>query len=307
MFEEYYLGEKTKKILIIGLVSVFVLILIFVLMKIFILKPKPQSITPSPVTYPTSPEEVVIKYFLLEQERNRQEAEKYLFSDFPKVEIFNEKYENLRRFFWAQPVWIQPEEKEGGLPEYQIKNIQIKNSEANITLDIKTNKMEGSVFFNFYLPSEVIFEINLIKEEDYWKIIKIDWPGLVLEKKLGEKIELKESIFMEVIGLKDREIKEIKPPEGFKTVSLQVQYENKSTEIVKLSHYMSWAIVDEKNNSYSPIYEALLQSKKPPLLEIELKPNSIKSDYIFFQTPENALLEKVILREPSRKIIFSTK
>lgn len=304
MFEEVYLEKKAKKILIMGLVLILFLISIFILVKIFILKPSPP---PSPLEIPPLfSEEVVIKYFELEQEKNREESEKYLFSDLSKVEIFGENYQkqNLQYFLWTQP-----EEKEGPLPEYQIKSSQIEKSKAKIILEVTTSKMEGSLFFNFYLPKKVIFETDLVKEGGYWKIIRIDSPDLVSKSEPGEEIEIKENIFVKPIKIGDYISKERKPVPGFKFLYLEIEFENKSIEAINLYQFIDWRIIDEKNQIYYPIpkpglatQQTLIESSI--LIDFTLNPGSTKEIHLFFEVPEEILIKEVIFRSQYKKIIF---
>lgn len=298
------LEEKPKKFLIRGAILVFCLILIFIILKIFILKP---SLPPSPLEIPPLfSEEVVIKYFELEQEKNREESEKYLFSDLSKVEIFGENYQkqNLQYFLWTQP-----EEKEGPLPEYQIKDSHIEENEASITIEVTTSKMEGSLFFNFYLPKKVVFETDLVKEGGYWKIIRIDSPDLVSKSELGEEIEIKENIFVKPIKIKDYISKERKPVPGFKFLYLEIEFENKSIEAINLYQFIDWRIIDEKNQIYYPIpkpglatQQTLIESSI--LIDFTLNPGSTKEIHLFFEVPENVSLKELVFKNLDKKIIF---
>jgi hypothetical protein len=295
MFE----GEKTKKFLKIGLISAVVLILIFFLIKIFILKPPlPPDIPSSP---PKEAKEVVIKYFSLEQEKNRRESEKYLFSDFTKVEIFGKNYQNLKIFYWTQL-----EEKEGSLPEYQIKDSLIKENEANITVEVITNRMENSLFFNFFLPEKIIFEVNLVKEGDYWKIVKINSLDLISKRNYREKVEIKENIFIKLISINYDLPKKIKPSEeGNKVLFLEIEFENKSTELFGFSSLNEWRVVDKDKDFYYPIPDPTIVSEKIILPDIKLEPNTIERSNIFFEVSEDFLVKEVIFQNQYKENIFT--
>ncbi len=299
MFEEYYLEEKTKRFLKIGAILIFACILVFVLVKIFILKP---SLPPPPSEIPLlSPKEVVIKYFTLEQEKNREESEKYLFSDFSRVEILGENYQKQNLHYYP---WYQPEEKEGLLPEYQIRESEIGENKAKITLEATTNKVEGSLFFNFYLPEKIIFEIDLGKEGDYWKITKIDSPDLVLESGFEEKIEIKENVSVKPIKIEDYISKERKPVSGFKFLSLEVETENKSTEVINLYQFIDWRIIDEKNQIYYPIPKPGSEATQQIIPDFKLSPHNTKITHLFFEVPEEISVREVVFENQYKKVIF---
>lgn len=283
MFEEYYLEEKTKNFLKKGLILILICILVFVLVKIFILKPSLPSLPPEIPSL--SPQDVVIGYFKLEQERKREEAEEHLVSYFSQVRILGEEYEKLRSSFW-----VQPKEKEGSLPEYLVKETKVVKSDANLTLEVITNKMEGSIFFNFRLPKKVVFKIVLWKINDHWKIIEIDSPDLVLESKLGEKKEIKENVFVEAIKIED--------------YILEIEYENRSTEPVSFYSFGDWKIVDKDGKIYYPIPGPDFEITQPMLPDIELDLGGKEKVSLSFGIPKDVLVKEVIFRNIDREIIF---
>jgi len=290
------------KYLKIGLILIIFIIIVFLLVKFFLQKSPLQPPPPPPEIL--SPEEVAIRYLSLEQQEDREEAKRYLASDLPKVKIFGENYEDLYRILWSQ--W------KGPLPKYQIKNVQILENETKITIEVTTSKIEtvgkeaeSPIFFNFDPPRKVIFEIDLVKEGNYWKIIKIDLPDLVLERKLGEKVEIIENVFIKPIGIKEYLAKETKPAEGFKLLSLEVEYENKRNESLGFYFYSfgDWRLFDENNVSYKPIFDPSNPVEIPPPVP-EMGPKETKRIDIFFEVPENVALKELIFQNPEKKIIF---
>jgi len=281
MLEEEYYEERIKKFLKIGAVLIFISVLIFVLVKVFILKPTPEVPTPSS----TPAEEVAIRYFELERERKKEEAEEYLAPYFSQVRILGGVYENLHSSFW-----IQTEKKEGPLPKYEIKESKVRGSDANITLEITTNRMEDSLFFNFRLPKEIVFKIVLWKIDNNWKIIEIDSPDLILESKLGEQIEIKENVFVKAIKIEDS--------------TLEVEYENESAELVSFYSNSDWKIVDDNGKIYSPLPPPDFEVKQPVLPDIELSPSEEKKVSLRFEIPEDILLKEIVFRNIDKKIIF---
>lgn len=154
MFEEEYPTGKRKKYFLIVGVSILTLILIFVILRFFVFKQRPPSEPPVVL----SPEEVAINYFSLEFNRNRNESEKYLFSDFSKVEILGENYLSTRISLQTQPA-----KKAGLKPDFKITNQEVQDNEAKISLEVLTNEMEGSLFLSFYLPKKTAFQHRLGK------------------------------------------------------------------------------------------------------------------------------------------------
>ena len=272
--------EKTKKFLKKGLILILICILVFVLVKIFILKPPPEA----PAASPIPPEEVAIKYFELEQQRKREEAEEYLVSYFSQVRILGGEYEKLRSSFWVQA------KESGPLPEYLIKESKVVKNDVNLILEVITNKMEGSLFFNFRLPKKVIFKVVLWKINDHWRIIKIDSPDLILESKLGEKKEIKENVFVEAIKIEDH-------------IS-EIEYENRSTEPVSFYSLGNWKIVDKEGKIYYPIPGPDFEITQPMLPDIELNLGGKEKVSLSFGIPEDVLVKEVIFRNIDRKIIF---
>lgn len=306
MFEEYYSEEKTKKYLKIGVIFIFASILIFALVKIFILKPSSTSLPPVKETPALSPEETVIKYFELEQKRNREESEKYLLSDLSKVKILSDDYQNLN-----SALWYQPEKRGGPLPEYQIKNSHIKKNKANVTLAVTTNKMKDSLFFNFYLPETVVFEIVLVKERGRWKIIEINSPDLVLESKLGEERKIRENIFVKLIrtGNYLPKVINIKQNKGSKLFFLEVEYKNKSNKLVRLSPFLEWQVINKNEEVYYPALK-LIRNPKTGDAEypiIKLAPGRLRESTIMFEVPKNFVAKEAIFQNLYKKIIFKVE
>lgn len=300
MYEQGFFSEKTKRFLIWGLVFVFCLVSVFVLVKIFVLKPLP----PPPPEIPLSPEKVVIKYFSLEQQTNREEAKKYLFSDLSKVKIFGQNYQDLRTVFWG--TWQDP------LPKHQIEETQILGNEAKVTLGVVTNRIEAMtkegdfpIFFELDPPGKIIFEANLIKEGDYWKIVKIDLPELILERKLGDKVEVIKDVFIRPIKIEKYLAKGVKPAEGFEFLSLEVEYENKRAESLGFYFYIfgDWRIIDENQKSHKPIFDPLEPIEVPSPVP-EMGPEETKKISVFFETPEDILLKELIFQNFDKKVIF---
>jgi hypothetical protein len=291
--------EKTKYFLKIGIISIIVLVLIFILVKYFISKPSPP---PPPETF--SPEETIIKYFSLEQEGKREEAKKYLSSDLSKVKIFGEEYFNLQRILWAP--W------KGSLPEYRIKNIQTSEKVAKVNIEITTDRIEAltkenrfHVFFRFDLPRKAIFEIDLVKENDCWKIVKVNLPDLILERKLKEEVEIIENVFIKPIKIEEYSVEGIKPGKGFKFLSLEVEYKNKRAESLGSYFYSfrDWRIIDENKVFYKPVFNPSNPIEISPPVP-ELGPNESKKIKIFFKVPENIDLKELTFQNLDKKVIF---
>lgn len=131
--------------------SALFLILIFLLGKMFILN-RPRF----------SPQEIAISYLQAEQSSQRKLAEEYLFSDFEKVEILKKRYKEISRLNWIQ------KEETGQEPVFELKEIKISKNQARVKIFEKTNKKEGFIFFDYYLPKEITFETELTKVGN-WK------------------------------------------------------------------------------------------------------------------------------------------
>lgn len=292
------------KYLKIGLISFVCIVFIFLLVKFLLLKESPQPPPPPPVEI-LSPEEVAIKYLELQQEKNRQEAEKYLFSDFSKVEIFRDNYQELRGFSYG----VRLEEKSASLPGFKIITAEVGENEANIVLEEITNRVEGTNFFKFFLPPKLVFEVNLVKEGEDWKIIKIDSPDLVLERRLGEIVEIRENIFAKPVKISGYQPKDInvKPRAGFKFLSFLAEYENRSTDTITLTPPSGWTLIDENKNIYDSFRHLTVQREikevaTPP--EIKLKPNETEDVYFFFQVPKETQIQELVFKNLNKKVIF---
>lgn len=277
-----------SKVLAIGLILVFFSLLIFILLKTFYLnQPKIR------------PEMVVIFYLKLEQNNQRKLAEKYLFPDFERVEILSEKYSLLSLSHWIQ------KEKTGEESVFQAKEIKIGKKEARVKIFEKTNKKQGWIFFNYYLPKEIIFEANLIKVGNWkkgkqWKIIRINSPDLIWEEKMGEKGEIREGIFILPMKLEKLEI-----PAERKIYSLEVEYENNSQEIVFISPFGDWQIVDLNGERFSPpSVTSAIFLREPILFGGELKPGEKRRGYVMFEIEREISAKELIFKNMEKKVIF---
>lgn len=293
-----------KKIKI-GLLLTFLIFTFLSIKFVFFQKKPPSPSLPSPAEETLSPEETVIKYLHLEQGKNRQEAEKYLFSDFSKVEILGKSYyeiQNLSLGFYY-------EKTSTSSPEFEIITSEIKEDKAKVILQEIPNQFERTIFFEFLLPEKIIFETNLIKEGGQWKIVKINSPNLVLEKKLGEKIEISENLLVKPIEIKEYKPKNpnIRPEAGFKFFYFLSEYENQSTDTIVVSPPFGWTLIDENKNVYTSSRHLnagreIQEVAVPP--EIILEPEEIKSVYFFFQIPRESQPEKLIFKNLNKKVIF---
>lgn len=283
-----------------------IILIIIILFKFLPSKPPPSSLPSEKIIEKLSPEEVVVKYLSLEQQEKREEAKKYLSSDLLNVKIFGEKYQDLSLVLWG--TWKRP------VPEYQIKGVQTLDDESKVVLKVKTPRIEVrrkegeySIFFIFQNPKEVIFDVTLIKEDKDWKIKKINLPELILEKKLGERVEIIKNVFIKPDGIEDYSIEKIKlrSKEGFKFVSLSVQYENLNDEATENYFYVfsDWRIIDENGEVYNPIFNPSNPIELPPPIP-ELGPKKTKMVKVFFEVPENTKLKKLIFQNLDKKVIF---
>ena len=309
MFQEEYLADKRKKYFLIGGVSIFALILIFVVLRLFVFKQQP----PSPPLVVLTPEEVVTNYFSLEFNRNRSESEKYLFSDFSKVEILGENYLNVRT-----SLQTQAPKKAGLKPEYKIVNQEVQDNEARISLETSTNEMGGSLFLSFYLPEKLLFNVSLIKEGVDWKILRVDSPDLILTNKLGEKVEIIKGVFIQPIKIID--YKDKKPANSLnKFLRLEVEFENKTSGAATFSSPMEWRVLNQDKQFYYPIinidWQTIGQNQEQPptpltepeisfLPDIKLNPDETKKASIFFELPKEFLVKELVFQNLDKKIIF---
>ncbi len=294
------------KYLKVGGILLLIILIIIVLSKFLPSKPPPSSLPSEKTIEKLPPEEVVVKYLSLEQQEKREEAKKYLSSDLSKVEIFGEKYQDLSLVLWG--IW------KGPVPEYQIKEIKILDNESEVVLKVKTQRIESkkkegeySTFFIFQNPKEIIFDATLIKENKDWKIKKIDLPELIVERKLGEKVEIIKNVFIEPDRIEDYSAKrtKLKPKKGFKFVSLSVQYENLNNEGMGNYFYVfrEWKIIDEKKKVYNPIFNPSNPIELPPPIP-ELGPKETKVVNVFFEIPKNTKLKELIFQNLDKKVIF---
>ncbi|MBU4299398.1 DUF4352 domain-containing protein [Patescibacteria group bacterium] len=272
------------KLLLLGVV----LFLIFLLVKTFYFnKPK------------LSPEKIVISYLELEQFSQRNLAEKFLFSDFEKVEILKEKYKDISRLNWIQT------EKEGAEPIFEIKEIKIEKKDAKIKIYEKTNRKEGWIFFDFYLPKQIVFEAGLTKIGSWkngyqWKITRINSSDLILERKFGERVEIRENVFIKPLEIEKLEIEAPR-----KIYSLEIEYENNSNKPIRINPFGEWRIVDADGKVFNPpSLTSALFLRQPVLLGKELEPGETKRGYVMFETQNEVSTVKIILKNMEKKIIF---
>lgn len=296
MFEEDSSDNKKKRILTVGVISI-VLIIVLLLIKTFIFQPEPSELEE---IYPSSQEEVVIKYFKAEQGSKRKEAEKYLASELSTVEILREKYKT------TLPYWIQQDEKEGSAPTYEVKDSQVQENETTIIIEATMNKMADSLFFDFVLPEKLAFHITLKKEQDQWKITMIDSPDLVLDSKLEEKVETVDNMFIKPIVVRDYSTQKTEPPQKSKFVLLEVEYENRSSE--QSSYFYSfgeWSIVSTDQKSYHTITDPNVEDMEPTFPSPKLGSGEIKKVNVFFSVNKETPLKELIFRNLDKKVIFS--
>lgn len=309
-----------KKTLTVITVLFFCLVVVFLLAKIFWLNQPKET-----------PFEIVVFYLQLEQDSQREEAEKYLLSQlviasdkeergnlsFENVEIFGEKYATLRNTIWRQ------EETEGKEPIFEETPAQSSPKlggeieGVKITLLEKTNRKEGWIFFDFKLPKEIIFEIDLEKEGNWkegyqWKIVKINSSALISESKIGQEEEIKENIFAKPVKIEEYMPPTLSPelvgrlPENLKSLTLEVEYKNNSGNPIDFYPFSEWRIVDKNGEEYAPLPETSARVlREPTLFGGKLGPNEIKRGYIPFEVPKEFSPEKIIFKNMERKIIFS--
>jgi hypothetical protein len=136
--------------------------------------------------------------------------------------------------------------------------------------------------------------------------VKIKWPG-------QEIVELKKNVFLRLIKIEDYVLEDIKPEEGFKLLSLEVEFENKSNESVRFRPFYEWKVISTTGNFYTPIYPWVYTppaplnplTRKPVLfLEEELAPGDIERGYISFHILEKISIKEVVFQTPQKKIIF---
>ena len=314
MFEEGFLSEKTKKYLIVGAVFGLVLILLLLLLKFFILKPPPPYQPPElpSSVKPGSPEEAAIRYLQWIQEGKKEGSEEYLYPTpplFPQVTILRNKYRDIK-----SGLLFQPSKKEGPLPEYQVKESKTKDKIAKVVIEETTNNKEGAFLFGFLLMDKITFNITLAKSEEKWRIIDIDSPDLVLEKKTGEEAEIGNGVFTKLIAIEDYTSEKAKPQKGMKLLSILVKYENKSKDLFSSQPFSEWKVVLINGESYSPLPPTTLSGlagklnpliRKPALLLKEgLKAGSTEKGYISFTLPQKSSVKTVIFQNLFKKVIF---
>ena len=254
--------------------------------------------------------EAAVSYLQLEQNSQRKEAEKYLFSNFENVEIFGEKYSVLKTYWFHK-------EKKGKEPIFKEKESTIEKDTARIILLEETNKNEGLIFFDFKLPEEIIFEIDLKKEGSWqkgysWKIIKISSLTLVSESKIGKENEIGKNIFVKPIKIEEYMPPNLSSeligglPENLKSLTLEIEYKNNSDKIIEFSPFSEWRIIDKNGGEYvSPSETSACVLREPTLFGGELELNETKKGYIPFEVPKDVLPQKIIFKNIEKKIIFN--
>lgn len=141
--------------------------------------------------------------------------------------------------------------------------------------------------------------------------IKVKWP----EK---ERVKVKKNVFLRLIKIEDYVLEDIKPAEGFKFLSLEIELENKSSEAIRFPSFSQlWKIISIDGESYYPFYPWLWTPpaplnpnlRKPALFSSEkfkeeLAPESIERGYISFEVPKEILIKEVIFQTEEKKFIF---
>ena len=282
--------KRGVKILAIVLFLAFFALLVFILLKTFYLN-RPKA----------APDQTVISYLKLEQNSQRDLAEKYLFSDSDKVEILGEKYSSLRVSRWIQ------KPRKGKEAVFEIEEAKNGEKEALVKILEKTNKKQGWIFFNYYLPKEITFKAELIKigswKKGYqWKIVKLNSPDLVLKKKMGEKAEVKNGLFVKPIKVEKLGIEQ----EGWKIYSLDVEYENRAAASTFIYPFGNWRIVDSENAKIGPpSVTSALYLREPVLFGGKLNPGETKRGYVMFETEREISIKELIFKNMEKEIVFS--
>lgn len=161
------------------------------------------------------------------------------------------------------------------------------------------------IFFDYYLPKEIIFEAELIKiggwKRGYqWKIVKLNSPDLILERKFGERVEIRENVFVKPIKIEKMEI-----PANRKIYSLEIEYENNSNKPIRINPFGEWRIVDAEGKVFNPAsLTSALFLRQPVLLGKELEPGETKRGYVMFETQNEVSAAKIILKNMEKKVIF---
>jgi hypothetical protein len=169
----------------------------------------------------------------------------------------------------------------------------------------KTNKKEGWIFFDFYLPKEINFEAKLIrlgswKKGYQWKIIGLNSPDLVWERNLRERTEIKENVFIKPI-----KIEKVEFPAMRKIYSLEIEYENSSQESIFIYPFSEWRIVDLNGELFAPpSITSSLFLREPTLLGGELKAGEKRIGYVMFEVPREISAKEIIFKTMEKKIIF---
>lgn len=285
--------ETAKRIVKKALYILIFLVIILIPLKTFYLnKPK------------LSPLETAISYLKLEQSPRGGEAKKYLFSDFGKIEVLGEKYKEVR--------WVN-EEKKGEEPIFKEEKSTTGENEASVAFIEETNKNEGLVFFDFKLPKEIAFEVELVREGNWkegysWKIIKIGSRTLISESEIGkgkQPIEEGGRVFVELIKLKEYSAEDINLPENLKILILEMEYKNESSSPVNFYPFSEWKIVDNNGKEFFPLSPTSARVlPTPTLLGGVLGAGEVKSGYVPFEVEKEVSPEKIIFQNTERKVIY---
>ena len=142
------------------------------------------------------------------------------------------------------------------------------------------------------------------------KEIKIEWPN-------QKRVEIGENIFLELIDIEDYQIEGVRPQEGFKFISLEIELENKTKEPIELSAWGGWQIISEKEEIYSSIFprtasnpaSGLSPKVRKPALDANAVINKIvapdkEKGYISFEVPKEISIKEIIFQAEHKKFIF---
>ena len=249
--------------------------------------------------------QVAVSYFKAEQNFQREEAEKYLFSELSEVKILEKNYEDVRYF-----LEIAEEKKEiKKEPVFEEKKFDSKEEGKIVVLE-KMNKKQGFAFFGFNLPDEVLFEVELKKQGNWfkgynWKIIKIDSSTLISNGVFGKEAQIKKDFFVKPIKFEKYSATETRMPKELEGYTLEVEYSNNSDKKVFISPFNEWIVVDIDGKEYgSPPYTSAYFLRDPAFSGGEIKQNGKEKGYVSFELPKETLFKKIIFISESKKITF---
>jgi hypothetical protein len=142
------------------------------------------------------------------------------------------------------------------------------------------------------------------------KEIKIEWPN-------QKKVEIKENVFLELINIEDYQVEGVKPQEGFKFLSLEVELENKMNDPTQLSAWGGWQMISKNDEVYYSIYpriasdpaSGLSPKVRKPALDANVVMNKTvapgkEKGYISFEAPKEISIKEIIFQTENKKIIF---